>query len=385
MIAHLAAAVQSEAEVRLLLACARTHIDSAIAQEIRSLLGGDIDWPYVTRIALQHKLGPLLYWNLNAICPDAVPRPVLSHMRRQFYAILQQSQRLIDELLDLLELLRAHGVEAIPLKGPALTAAIYQNPALRLSSDLDILVHRRAVPQAVALLHARGYRQALKHGPAWETITLPFRHAHSFANAAGTLNVDLHWKLSQSYFACRLDAAQLWPQLAPVRLNGETIQSLGPEQLLLILCMHGARHTWSRLAWICDVAELLLAYPRLPWPSLLRQAHDLRGSRMLLLALYLAHTLLGASLPEAIAARIEADPAVHTLAEQVTNRLFDQEHGWTEMQQALFYLHVREDWRDRLQYGPELLRIAVTLLAGRTRTIGAAVGRKFQQYAVSID
>jgi len=88
---------------------------------------------------------------------------------------------------------------------------------------------------------------------------------------------------------------------------------------------------------------------------------------MLLLALCLAHVLLGVGLPEAITAQIEADPAVHTLAEQVAHRLFEEHQNWTEIQQALFYLHVREDWRDRLQYGPELLRIILSLSAARIR------------------
>jgi hypothetical protein len=185
--------------------------------------------------------------------------------------------------------------------------------------------------------------------------------------------------LSQSYFACKLDTEQLWTQLVSVSLNGQAVLSLGPDQLLLILSMHGARHTWTRLAWICDVAELLRADPQLPWQRIERQAHKLRSSRMLLLALCLAHSLLGVDLPEAMAARIEADPVVCRLAEQVTHRLFEEHQGWTEIEQALFYLHVREDWRDRLQYGPELLRIALGLSAGRIRMIGAAIGRRLQQ------
>jgi hypothetical protein len=376
MIAQVAVPAQAAPEVRLLLGCARTHVDSAIAEQIKSLLQRQIDWSYVMRIALRHRLGALLYWNLNAICPGAVPGPVLSQMRRQFYASVRHSQILTDELLGLLDLLHTHGIEALPLKGPALAAALYHNPALRLSSDLDILVHRRELAPAIALLRSRGYSQIFKLGRIWETISLPFRHAYGFVDATGTLNVDLHWGISQSYFACRLDTEQLWTQLAPVSLNGKAILSLGPEQLLMLLCMHGARHTWTRLAWICDVAELVLAYPQLPWHTIMRQAHDLRSSRMLLLALCLAHSLLGVGLPEAIAARIEADLVVCTLAEQVTHRLFEEHQRWTQFQQALFYLHIREDWRDRLQYGPELLRIALSLPAERIRMAGASIGRK---------
>jgi hypothetical protein len=31
----------------------------------------------------------------------------------------------------------------------------------------------------------------------------------------------------------------------------------GPEDMLLFLCVHGGKHQWTRLAWICDVAEFI--------------------------------------------------------------------------------------------------------------------------------
>src|SRR5690349_18448154 len=96
-------------EVQLLLGCARTRVDVDTAEQIKALLQRDIDWQYVTRLAQRHRLSSLLYWNLNAISPSSVPAPVLAQLRRQFYAIVKQSQRLIDELLALLALLHANG------------------------------------------------------------------------------------------------------------------------------------------------------------------------------------------------------------------------------------------------------------------------------------
>ncbi len=122
---------------------------------------------------------------------------------------------------------------------------------------------------------SHGYRRVFARGPAWEAATCPFRHAHNFADDEGRRALDLHWKLSQSYFALALDPDRLWERLATVRVGGQEILTLAPEETLILLCMHGARHSWARLAWICDIAELVAAHPQMRWP---RAAADRAGA-----------------------------------------------------------------------------------------------------------
>ena len=102
---------------------------------------------------------------------------------------------------------------------------------------------------------------------------------------------------------------------------------MAPEDLLLILCVHGAKHYWSKLGWICDVAELLRVHPGLKWTALLLQAKQLGGRRILFLGLFLAHVLLGAGLPEEVWKEINADPVVPWLAAKVQTRLFAEHHA----------------------------------------------------------
>ncbi|MER3458636.1 MAG: hypothetical protein C4309_08450, partial [Chloroflexota bacterium] len=53
--------------------------------------------------------------------------------------------------------LEAASIPAIVLKGPALALTIYPDPALRVIGDLDLLVRREQVEQAMAALHSLGY------------------------------------------------------------------------------------------------------------------------------------------------------------------------------------------------------------------------------------
>ena len=50
------------------------------------------------------------------------------------------------------------------------------------------------------------------------------------------------------------------------------MSSLAPEDNLLLLCMHGAKHCWSRLERVCDVAELITSHSNLDWVALVSRA-----------------------------------------------------------------------------------------------------------------
>lgn len=347
--------VRASPEVELLLACAR-GAESASDQQLGDLLKLELDWARAERLALRHRQIPSMYLRLSVAGRDATPPAVLARLRRRFYAIAEHNRQLERELLRLLSLLAAGEVAAVPFKGPVLAAAVYRNPALRMSSDLDILVGRGEIGRAAELLAGQGYRETRKHGALFEAGARPFRHARELASADGRRTVDLHWKLSQSYFAFGLGLAQLGGRLGTTTVAGTQIATLSAEDALIFLCVHGARHSWTCLAWICDIGELLHTQTRLRWAEVLRLADALHCRRMLLLGLRLARDLLGAPLPPEIARAVAADQPAGELAALATAWLFGEDAP-SELEQARFYLRARERWWDRLQYTPELARI----------------------------
>jgi hypothetical protein len=142
---------------------------------------------------------------------------------------------------------------------------------------------------------------------------------------------------------------------------------VAPEDLLLLLCVHRAKHYWSKLGWICDVAELLRAHPRLNWPAVLLQAKQSGARRMLFLGLFLAHELLGAKLPEEAGKEIESDIVVPRLADKVQARLFaDHQRDISAVNDALFYLRLRERLRERLACA---LYLTYVRLPGRVKAL----------------
>ena len=127
--------------------------------------------------------------------------------------------------------------------------------------------------------------------------------------------------------------------------------TFSPEDLLLLLCLHGAEHGWDRLNWVCDLTEFVRVHEGIAWGGLIDRVEALGCRRVLFLGLFLAHDLLGAPLPAEIEKTIRADSSVRSLAVRVHDRLFRQEDVPTAtLQSSLFNLRVTERLQDRIRY-----------------------------------
>jgi hypothetical protein len=87
--------------------------------------------------------------------------------------------------------------------------------------------------------------------------------------------------------------------------------------------MHGSKHVWSRLAWICDVAQLLKVSPDLDWKAVLREAKRTGLWRSLALGVLLAHRVADAEVPQPFLKSFESETAVSNLAQYIQQNLFD--------------------------------------------------------------
>jgi hypothetical protein len=275
---------------------------------------------------------------------------------------------LTGELLRVLNALEAREIPAIPYKGPALAASVYGNLALREFHDLDILVHRHDVPKAKEVLASIGYQARYRLTSTQEAAFLRSQHEHPFVRHDGKSVVELHWGIAERHFF-PLDTERLWERLDRIPLGDDTVLNLSSEDMLLILCVHGATHAWERLEWICDVAELIrVRQEDIGWEQLMAQANVLGGERMLLLGLFLAREFLGATLPEKVSQRVRADPKVKALAEQIREQLFREIKRPAEFLEGYegattafhLYLKLRERLPDKIRYCVR----AVTALGG---------------------
>ena len=106
-------------------------------------------------------------------------------------------------------------------------------------------------------------------------------------------------------------------------IAGTEVPDMNSEIKLLMLCMHGSRHIWSRLIWICDVVQLVNASPDLDWQEVIEEAKRSGLWRALALGILLAHRVAGATVPQAALRRFESDTTARRLAQLIQDNLFD--------------------------------------------------------------
>jgi Uncharacterised nucleotidyltransferase len=304
----------------LLFAIARRPAGAADGQ-IYQLAEKVHDWDLLLRLAEEHRVLPMLFLRLADIGP-AVPPDVQERLRTKYHRNMFHNLAAAAELIGVLKAFEHEMIPAMPFKGVVLGASAYHDLTTRPAGDLDVLIRYRDLLQATAVLHERGYElktQVQTDG----TPTLPDLYEYHFERETDGMVFELRWRLTQPRFRRNLGMDWVWPQRRTAILAGAEVPDMSPEITLLVLCMHGSKHVFSRLIWICDVAQLLVSSPDLDWKEVTREAKQLGLWRPLALGVLLAHRVLGVEVPPVVLSRFESDTTASDLAQHIQENLFD--------------------------------------------------------------
>jgi hypothetical protein len=185
-----------------------------------------------------------------------------------------------------------------------------------------VLIHHRHLARATAVLLDRGCELKTPH---------PGDYEYQFERERDGMSIELRWRFVVTEpwlrFRHNLGMDWLWPRRRITRLAGAEVPDLEPEIKLLVLCMHGSRHAWRRLIWICDVAQLLASFPRLYWKEVISEAKRVGLWRTLVLGVLLAHRVTGIIVPQAVLRRFESEAIPCCLARHIQENLFDAPDG----------------------------------------------------------
>ena len=301
-----------------------------------------LDWNVVSELAHRHAVAGFLRRDFDA------PAPADGALEAARSSLAASA-----ELARLADLFKREKIDVVPLKGPALGVALYKDKALKVSTDLDLLVRRGDALRAKRLLESIGYcLLTVPHWPSDKAYLRNINNELSFRDPGCWLKLDLHWTLLPGYFPCPIDEGGLWARVRAVPWGGTQLQTLSPEQQVMFLCAHGAKHLWARLGWLCDLARLIQVEQGIDWTEVFDQTRRSDTTRMVLLGLLLAGNLLGVEPPPAAAALVEADPQARALAASVLERLRNDRPA-TLVATAAFCVRalVRNGQRARLLFG----------------------------------
>jgi hypothetical protein len=313
--------------------------------QARDLIARGVDWKSVYRQASSMKLLPLLYTRLQRLDPSCIPESELAQFRSAQIGTARRNLRLTKRLLHALESLNAIGIKAVPFKGPILALQAYGDVTLRPHVDLDVLIRPGDLHAAYDLLVRSGYLPSIRLNRWSERWWRGTQMNISFARIPEIL--EIHWAFTHRYDALRLCTPELWNRLRPFKLNNREILTLAPEDTLLMLCIHSARHLWHTLVHVADVAGLIGSQPQLDWRAVKDRAQAVGALRLLNLGLLLAMEMTGTRLPAEVEHEVRSDLPAGRLARQVMMSFALETPEPPETACDAFLLRSRERIRDR--------------------------------------
>jgi len=281
------------------------------------------DWERLVYLALQEGVGPLLYWELRRDWPAGAPQAFQDCLKGEFYNSAAHNQLISRELVRILQVLDAAQVPVIVLKGAALAASLYPDPALRPMGDLDLLVPIDGLPSAISAINLLGYRP---EGPElWPGLSKWVACETNFDGGRMVpMHVELHWSLVGGQASrYRPEMAWFWGQARPwvnstvrgASGNRSVALCLAPGAHLLYLAAHLAlKHAGEqeRLVWYYDLYRLATAPGEaVDWPAILDKARGFRWSAALRAALLGCVERFGWALPDGVIERLEAEAPLH--------------------------------------------------------------------------
>lgn len=316
--------------------------------EILATTASKIDsWESLIDGARSHGVLPMLFSRL-ASASECVPAEVLQRIKRDFEKNVFHCMTNAEELLNVLTVFEAAAIAAMPFKGVVLAVSAYGDITARSAGDLDLLIHYRDLQRATAILRSRGYELKTKTLEDGSPEAENYFEFH-FERPSDGIVLELRWKLelTQPRYSYDLGMDWVWRGRCTAVLAGAAVPNLDPVTTLLVLCMHGSKHGWSRWMWICDVARLIESAPGLDWALAQREAKRVGLWRCLALGVLLAQRGADADVPEHVLRDFKGSRAICRMADFLNRNIFENPGA---KPQGLIPYHLQIlGWKDRVR------------------------------------
>jgi hypothetical protein len=317
-----------------------------------------IDWRRVVQLAVGHGVHPQVHHALDhadpSALPEGVPDTVIAELAERARATAAWNQFVLAELHRVRETFANDGIASLVFKGPVLGHLAYGHVQRRHSVDLDVLIRPGDMAVADATLLQQGYRR-LNHdaSPLRRNIRFFFQREHHYARGQLVYNLDIHTRPVTPRFDYPVSFDALYERALPVTIGDHTFETLSVEDLLHLLCYHGAKDRWARLKRICDVGKLIRSHPNLDWHAVWHRARATRSERIVALGLFVTSALYPLDLPDAVVDAIHEHPSMRTWARRLVDRLphLVDDTPWGSAYERVSYpLVVQDGLPQRLRY-----------------------------------
>lgn len=283
----------ADEEMQLLLLVLRRFLGTSYDQNfsLDDSIYHNIDWGKFVRLVVRHGLAGFVYLqNKNdTFLPEGSAERLKECYRSAGISNLLQ----FAELIKIIKVLDAEGVDVVPLKGVLDAQEIFGNLAVYPSSDIDLLVQESKLTHLPDVLNRLGYNPI-------ETIAesdLLASHYHLIYRKNAFL-IEIHWNLVKRYF--QVPAEFWWDGVQKRNCDGIEASRLSAEKYLLYLMFRLFDHQFSPLKFWVHFGGVVQNCKNVDWDKLLESARYIGMERLALFSLCVVHDLLGISVPAAV-------------------------------------------------------------------------------------
>ncbi|MEL6529655.1 MAG: nucleotidyltransferase family protein, partial [Pseudomonadota bacterium] len=228
------------------------------------------------------------------------------------------------------------GIRAIVLKGPLLSQIIYDDPAMRQSADLDLLVDWDQFRSAREALSSHGY-QLFTNEPPWDDWRIePWRRLAkdiTLFHPEREISLELHHRLkSPDTLLPGIGVAQATQSIT---MAGREFAAFERADLFAYLCTHAATSFWDRLKWLADLRAFLAGCGTSEIADLQAHSERLGTGRCTALGLILCHRLWNQKLPQSVLDRVTNDQQLVELEHASIARLLSPERQENSLANSL--------------------------------------------------
>ncbi|MBS1157630.1 MAG: hypothetical protein H6R15_49 [Proteobacteria bacterium] len=262
------------------------------------------DWATLLDMAQQHRLCPLLHWQITRAHANLpIPQKVLHLLGQSFKHATLRALVVQRELLLVHRILDQAGIPYVALKGAYLAFHAYPQPGLRPLRDIDILVPESRVLEANQTLLDSGLSRNERYPGIPEVLLKTARHLPPLRSPSGQVSIELHAHLfnpnnlkNQQTDLCA--PPQFWERSIRKTVAKQAIAYESPTDLLLHLIVHAViDHQFNNGPLLLSDLAFLLDHESIDWPLFWTLAKQGGHTRCCILALKLTERYWGTKSP----------------------------------------------------------------------------------------
>ncbi len=345
-----------------MIEAARSFLGRNNDEILSSRLQDNLDWEILLDFLSDHGCTPLFAKSTIPKYESFIPPTHLDSINKYTQASSLRNQLIESTLIELLLLLYSNDIPCVPLKGPILSNSLYDDTYFREYADLDLLVKKTDLEKAGELIENQGFKLKFNVPKRLESYYIESgfylleQDIHlSYVRDTDNQSIDLHWSLVPERYSFSPLMLSVWNRSIPAKYKDSNFMNLSVEDLFIFLCIHGAKHSWSQLNWIIDLAQLLNISPNLDWGWIKKECVSRNCTTMINTALLLLYDLFDFNIPESLSDEFNRNSKSENLTKLVYKTLNSPESYDKNLTAGRFYVYSMDSVLDKSHYYRDLV------------------------------